>query len=522
MLGSSCTNDDVFQIALGEEWWRIEAWRRLDPRITWVDITMRQRPQDGIRKESHNVEAHRLGQRIRCQRDLFSILEWYPKGDTASEATDKIRARFSREQLLNNSSRGVTPGLIDPEKGEAPGNRVPIPRLKNLPGTSTSPSTTQVFKMLKRPISGQEPPAPERPRKRKRVQQTRQRSARLQATLSQNLSSPVAAFKDLSIKSTNKTPLRVIKTIKDKPDGNNASRLSPRHDLREAMDNAGAKSSSSSEGDLDPRDVSEFERSAVVQLDPSSQGDVSSGDGEISEHDLESEYEDYTDPEFSKTVVAQEIEDSDTESHEPAAQEGAQENLPSKRTTPGRSVDLGSPGPVEREDARDNLPSKKTTPGRSIDLQDDPMDDEAGRLEVLSRFLSCNSDNEEQDHTAEANNPIANMPQVEPHPETSSVQPKGIPQDQTAATEKTLPDAPVLEKTPETQGSNGLLESLVKELSQLRNAVANEASAGPQSADLIGNKVDRLARIALDMQTGAAMLVDEITDLRAEIHRLGG
>ena len=287
------------------------------------------------------------------------------------------------------------------------------------------------------------------------------------------------------------------------------------------MDNTGAKSSSSSEGDLDPRDISEFERSAVVQLDSSSQGDVSSGDGGISEYDPESEYEDYADPELSKTVVAQEIEDSDTESPEPAAHEGAQDNLPSKRTTPGRSIDLGSPGPVEREDARDNLPFKKTTPGRSIELEDNPMDDEAGRLEVLLRFLSSETASEKQDHTAEANNPIANMPQLEPHPEASSIQPKGIPPYQKAVTEEPLSDAPTSEKTPETQGSNGLLESLVKELSQLRNAVANQASPDSQSADLIGNKVDRLARIALDMQTGAAMLVDEITDLRAEIHRLG-
>ena len=158
---------------------------------------------------------------------------------------------------------------------------------------------------------------------------------------------------------------------------------------------------------------------------------------------------------------------------------------------------------------------------QSIELEDDPMDDEAGRLEVLSRFLSYRSDNEEQDHTAEENIPI-NTPQAEHHPEDSSVQPNDVPQDQTTFTEEAMPDAPTSEKTPETQTSNGLLESLVKELSQLRNAVATQASPDTQSADLIGKKVDRLARIALDMQTGAAMLVDEITDLRAEIHRLGG
>ena len=439
---------------------------------------MRQRPRNGKRQESHKEEYKRLYSRVRTNRETFSVLEWYCKPDTGLESV--IRARYGPQHLLNNSSRGVTPGLIDLKKGDVPGNRVPIPRIKDLPGTSTS---VHGFKLLKRPFSALEPSTPERPRKW--VQKTPRRSARLQEAPSQNRSSPVAAFEGLSIKSTNNSPLHVIKTIKDKPSGNSVPILNIRHHHE-------AQSSSSSEGDVDSREISEFERSAVVQIPSSSEGDVSSRDREISEFEIESEYEDDTVPETSKAIAVLEIEDSDT----------------------------GSPEPVEKEGGNDRLPSRRTTPGRSIDLQEDPVDFESDRLELLLEFLSHKPDNEE-DRISRADIPIANMPQVERHPEDLSDEASSIPQALTAATQEPYLEAPASEESLETQASNGLLESLVKEISQLRDAVPDLAPSGSQSADLIGKRVDKLARISLDMQTGAAMLVNEIAALREEIHRLG-
>ena len=516
------TDGDVVQIALDEHWWRIEAWRRLDPRITYEDISMRQRPKDGVRSaESQRAEHNRLYVRVRSNREAFSILNWYPKPNTGLEYTDRIRARFSPQQLRDNSSRGVTPGLINLEKGEVPGNRVPIPRIRDMLGASTA------VHGVKRRLGWHSPPRPATPqRPPKRAQKTPRRSARLQATPNQSLSSPVAAFKGLSIQSTEKSPLRVIKSIKDKPSENNVPRRSPRHDLREAKDNDGAISISSSESDLDSREISEFDKSVVVQPPSSSKGDVSSRHRELSESELDWEYEDYAMPGRSRVSTALEIEDSEPE----------------------------SPGRVGSEVGKDRLHSRKTTPRRPIDIHNELMDIEASRLEVLSRFMSYEPDTSEQDHTAEVNIPIAKTPhvdrhledsnveprnnqeqdtvdeanhfltntlQVEPRRQDSKVPPSSIPDAQTAATDEPIPDAPTSEQSSENKARTGLLESLVKELSHLRNAVADLSPPEPQSTDLIANKIDRLARISLDMQTGAAMLVDEISALREEVHRLG-
>lgn len=486
------TNSDILQIAYDEEWWRIEAWRRLDPRITYEDISMRQRPKTGTRTKDPRDDKARLRNRFETHREAFCVLNWKTVGkNTPSAVTDRIRARFTLQQIHNNSSRGVTPGLIDLSKGEVPGNRVPLLSIKDLPGVS---SPSHRVKRLRQWHTAPEPVTPERPRKRVKV--TTRRSARLQEIPSQNLSSPVRAFEDLTIESTNNTPRRVIKGIKDKgkPTGNDGSKLDPRHILREAKDNDGAEPSSGSEGDPDSKEIAEFEESVVVHSLLSSEDESSPEDREISEYEVESEYEDYEVPELSQAAPALEIEDSEP----------------------------GIPGPVEEEGWGDNLPSIRTTPGRSIDLQDDPMNAEAGRLDVLSRFMSYEPDIEEQDHTAEENVPVTDTAQVERHLGDSSVQPSSIPKAQTTTVQGPIPDALTSGQLPENRASNGLLESLVKELSQLRNAVAHLAPSETQSADLIANKVDRLARISLDMQTGAAMLVDEIAALRAEVHRLGG
>ncbi|KAL8786936.1 MAG: hypothetical protein Q9213_002478 [Squamulea squamosa] len=179
------------QIGTREWWWVFEAWRRYDPRITWKDIFMRQyRPN---RKKSENT-MQGLVSRARSSAMMVSWPRQPPQLTTANKkkaddkkaaqeaakpntddhpdsdseqnphgkANDKTvrkpknksqdRSRDKSEnqpddkerdrvtelmtaaQIAANSTRGHTPGLINPSLGEIPGNRLPWPKRRRTAG----------------------------------------------------------------------------------------------------------------------------------------------------------------------------------------------------------------------------------------------------------------------------------------------------------------------------------------------------------------------------------------------------
>ncbi|KAG7005139.1 hypothetical protein G7Y79_00021g050060 [Physcia stellaris] len=142
------------QICSTEKWWRMEAWRRLDPRVSFADIAMRQMPEQGIRMCSSDIDSNRLARKISRHRKTFCVLNWYGRG-SAARLAEKLCEKLSLEQLQKNSTRGTTPGLIDPKKGDVPGNRVPLPGPRNIVG----PLSPQPI-MIRAPISGPEAPDP--------------------------------------------------------------------------------------------------------------------------------------------------------------------------------------------------------------------------------------------------------------------------------------------------------------------------------------------------------------------------
>jgi hypothetical protein len=108
-------------ISSNVEEWRVEAWMRLDKRIRLGDITDRMHPDFRI---SNNTLQQRNG---RFRQD-FHLISWYSGNRKSAE----IEAKVVQELIENdidpalNTTRGLTPGLINPEMGEA-GGRVPLP-----------------------------------------------------------------------------------------------------------------------------------------------------------------------------------------------------------------------------------------------------------------------------------------------------------------------------------------------------------------------------------------------------------
>ena len=120
-------------IGTQEQWWYFEAIRRIDPRIRWIDITMRM-PLDGRPSEnSLNQDGVR-------NRPKYGMRSWFPKKihQTHNARRDTAIAILSQAQIALNTTRGTTPGLINPELGEA-GGRVPYPAGRKGQGVRRGP-----------------------------------------------------------------------------------------------------------------------------------------------------------------------------------------------------------------------------------------------------------------------------------------------------------------------------------------------------------------------------------------------
>ncbi|KAI4243693.1 MAG: hypothetical protein L6R40_003306 [Gallowayella cf. fulva] len=117
------------QIGTNEWWWVFEAWRRYDPRIRWIDILMRQ--YGPSRSSSGN--ANGLQMLVCRNRPPFKMITWEPRPDALGHDTkDTVSELLTPQQIQHNTTRGHTPGLIDPNLPDTPRNRIPIPtRLSN-------------------------------------------------------------------------------------------------------------------------------------------------------------------------------------------------------------------------------------------------------------------------------------------------------------------------------------------------------------------------------------------------------
>lgn len=108
-------------ISSNVEEFRVEAWMRLDRRIRLCDITNRMHP-------AFRIKQNALQQRGVRFRKAFCMLAW----GSGNKKTAELEAEIVKAMIEKgidpalNSTRGLTPGLIDPQLGEA-GGRIPVP-----------------------------------------------------------------------------------------------------------------------------------------------------------------------------------------------------------------------------------------------------------------------------------------------------------------------------------------------------------------------------------------------------------
>ncbi|GFF87501.1 hypothetical protein IFM47457_07517 [Aspergillus lentulus] len=104
------------QISSNVEGWRLEAWMRLDRRITQQDIIDRVNPK-------YKLTAEEIESRREDFRSAFHVANWNVQKSVWD--IDRMLKAIGVD-IQKNSTRGLTPGLIDPSKGEA-GGRIPLP-----------------------------------------------------------------------------------------------------------------------------------------------------------------------------------------------------------------------------------------------------------------------------------------------------------------------------------------------------------------------------------------------------------
>ncbi|KAK1145783.1 hypothetical protein N8T08_004024 [Aspergillus melleus] len=112
------------------EGWRLEAWMRLDRRVTPADIMDRVNPPFRV-----NMTEDDVGYRRRLFRETFHIALW--GSQKSMNEVGRMVMGIGRDPKMN-STRGLTPGLIVPAEGES-GGRIPLPspphpiRIRNIP-----------------------------------------------------------------------------------------------------------------------------------------------------------------------------------------------------------------------------------------------------------------------------------------------------------------------------------------------------------------------------------------------------
>ena len=141
---------------------------RLDPRLTWDDIDMRMEyvgaraaHDNSIDRTSKNVinQAVKAKNKFinalqtRCSRGraTFTMLSWRERTKKSKE--NKTRAdvmkQLSPDQIANNTTRGSTPGIINPLLPDTPANRVYRRRAQSRPD---SPQNEPLDVQQKRPL----------------------------------------------------------------------------------------------------------------------------------------------------------------------------------------------------------------------------------------------------------------------------------------------------------------------------------------------------------------------------------
>lgn len=117
---------------------------KLEPRLKWTDFDMR---MDYVGDRASNSKLdfiNAIQQRSGKSRERFSIISWRVKVSGDGRDTQQcVLARLTQQQIRDNTTRGTTPGLINPLLPDTSENRIALPGTGHqgtIPSSSTSAS----------------------------------------------------------------------------------------------------------------------------------------------------------------------------------------------------------------------------------------------------------------------------------------------------------------------------------------------------------------------------------------------
>ncbi|KAL8826796.1 MAG: hypothetical protein Q9191_003579 [Dirinaria sp. TL-2023a] len=140
---------NIDQISTQEHPLLMEAWRRLDPRITWNDLIMRMQRHGRSNANNYNMHC------FRTWRRLYNITTWFWRGDLRQSPENvRVQNLLTPLQRQNNTTRGTTPGLINPAQGQG-SQIVPFPNIGQDEGFPRRPPIPDGFQGLTRTIRWQ-------------------------------------------------------------------------------------------------------------------------------------------------------------------------------------------------------------------------------------------------------------------------------------------------------------------------------------------------------------------------------
>ena len=140
------------QISTNEEWWWFHLWRRIDPRIQWKDITMRMEIDQRTGENDSKIHNRISNMSRRVWGKHYFMLSWFNK-QPVNRAHIYHALQNVNIPLHLNTTRGLTPGLVDPDQPEGP--RIPRPVLKGL-GNPRGPNKNM---RRSRPTAEHDPPS---------------------------------------------------------------------------------------------------------------------------------------------------------------------------------------------------------------------------------------------------------------------------------------------------------------------------------------------------------------------------
>ena len=78
-----------------------------------------------MRMSTPRPSVNGLNMRCKRGRERFNMLSWHGTAPNQSWI-DMVMSKLNHDQIHANTTRGLTPGLVNPFAGEA-GGRIPIP-----------------------------------------------------------------------------------------------------------------------------------------------------------------------------------------------------------------------------------------------------------------------------------------------------------------------------------------------------------------------------------------------------------